>query len=162
MIDGKNFFSGETAPGNPFLGTYGVTVDNQKDWEIIWDQAGFPPPGKLPEGAIALFHMTNRQGLRSELHLLKVEKAEGCFRLSWEIHQTPMEDNKKYGQFTVILLPGDGKTPVEAGYRYRTLPSASEKRAEAARLLAEDIASFSPGLKRRLPVPRSLKRLDSL
>jgi hypothetical protein len=147
-IAGNNFFSGKLSAEKAKSGFFGMTIDNQKDWEMCWKQTGNAPPGDLPEGACAKFTMQGENKEFPEISLPLLEKGVDGVTLSWLVTKTPMEEEGSYSSFACILLPK--YFSIIETFDYKVLPSPAEE-------LAAEIASFSPGLRRPLPAKRPLK-----
>jgi hypothetical protein len=116
FIDGNNYFTGTPAIDRFASGTFGITVDNQKDWERAWSQLGHEPPGKLPRGAVAHLEFISVAGKNPDVSLAGAFKTDEGLRLNWNIAPDSSSQGESSGSFAVIILPGN--LPLTSAYDY--------------------------------------------
>lgn len=115
FIDGNNYFTGVPQTDKFAPGTFGMTIDNQKDWERAWSQLGMESPGKLPRGAVAHLEFISDAEKLPEVSLARIVKTDSELELAWDITLTPAAEKGSHGAFAMVILPG--KLPTSSTYK---------------------------------------------
>lgn len=144
-INGANFFTGDYDAGN---GLIGMNSDDPETWNMFWRNiVKQEPPGKLPDGAMAIMIAHNSKDDPVEYFPENILHENDGTTVRWQRRHTKMPDHPETkSQFAVLLIPaGDDQQ------YYRDVDVAEELRRAA------EIKPFTEGTDEPVAVKPSLK-----
>lgn len=155
-IGGNNFFAGTYDRGT---GSIGMTVDNNRDWDLFWEQVlGQQPPGPLPKGSIAVMIAEHRAGDPVSFEAEKIVLKDGEISIDWKrLHTATPDKEAGPSQFAVLILP-----KARNSQTYHDVFVAEEQR-QAAEALAKDLKGYTEGSDRPitlLPITKFKRKLE--
>lgn len=102
-INGNNLFTGAYDGDADRIG---AVVDTQESWENYWKELKTKPPGRLPEGAIAVFQAVHEDGRGISIEPATVVQDGSEIMINW--HKKIIlkaEDMSAHSHYAVLLLP---------------------------------------------------------
>ena len=144
-INGCNFFTGDYDARN---GLIGMTSSDPDTWDMFWRSiVKQEPPGKLPDGAMAIMIAHDTKGDPVEYFPESAVHENDGTTVRWQRRHLKADDQPDAkSQFAVLLIPDGDNTEY-----YTDVDVAEEKRKAA------ELKKFTEGTEGAVPVGPAVK-----
>lgn len=113
-INGSNLFTGDYVGDTLMIGE---AVSSQEQWEAYWKVLGVKPPGKLPDGALAIFQASDKSDRAIRLEPKTITQNGADISVEWERMNIPRSEMMgAHSSYAVLLIPLDPKGKLSASF----------------------------------------------